>query len=82
MKFSNNSICIHVQAALAQVGNDIYPVDMPPLSVAQAHEVSGVPRRTITYAITQGQLKAARLGDGAWMIEAGDLDEWISSRNS
>lgn len=55
---------------------------MTPMSVAQAHEATGVPRRTITHAITQGWLKAARLGDGAWMIDPTDLDEWAASRHS
>jgi excisionase family DNA binding protein len=50
---------------------------MSPLSVAEAAEQTGVPRRTISWAINVGQLPARQLGAGAWMIEPEDLTEWL-----
>lgn len=55
---------------------------MSPLSVAEAHETTGIPRRTITHAINQGWLKASRLGAGAWMINPDDLEQWVTSRDT
>ena len=51
------------------------------LSVAQAHETTGIPRRTITHAINKGWLKADRLGAGAWTILPEDLEEWVQHRS-
>lgn len=52
------------------------------LSVAQAAEKTGVPRRTINWAINVGQLPATRLGAGAWMIDSNDLDEWAARKTA
>lgn len=53
-----------------------------PLSVAEASEQSGEPRRTIRYAITAGYLKAEKLPGltGAWLIKPTDLQRWIALR--
>lgn len=52
------------------------------LSVAQAAAKTGVPRRTINWAINVKQLPATRLGAGAWMIDPKDLDEWAATRKT
>lgn len=52
------------------------------MSVAQAAERTGVPRRTINWAINVGQLPATRLGAGAWMIDPADLDDWFAHRRT
>jgi len=52
------------------------------LSVAQAAEKTGVPRRTINWAINVKQLPAIRLGKGAWMIDPKDLADWAATRNT
>lgn len=54
-----------------------------PLSVAEASEQSGEPRRTIRYAITAGHLKAEKLPGltGAWLIKPNDLQRWIASQS-
>ena len=66
---------------LAELGNKSYH-DYMFLSVAQAAEKTGVPRRTINWAINVGQLPATRLGAGAWMIDPGDLAEWVIGRKT
>ena len=55
-----------------------------PLSVAEASEQSGEPRRTVRYAITAGQLKAQKMpgATGAWLIQSSDLDRWIAKRQA
>jgi excisionase family DNA binding protein len=55
---------------------------LPPLSVAEASERSGVPKRTIQYAITMGWLKAHKFtgATGAFVIEQADLDRWLEKR--
>jgi excisionase family DNA binding protein len=54
----------------------------PPISVAEAANQTGIPKRTIQAAITNGQLKAHKLGGrtGAYLITQRDLDKWIAIR--
>jgi excisionase family DNA binding protein len=53
-----------------------------PLSVAEAAEQSGKPRRTIRYAITSGSLKAHKLSGatGAYLIDAEELARWMAGQ--
>jgi len=55
-----------------------------PLSVAEAAEQSGRPRRSIRYAITTGDLKADKLpgATGAYLISARELHRWIAKRDA
>jgi excisionase family DNA binding protein len=50
------------------------------ISVGQAAERSGVPTRTIRWAITNNYLPATRLGDRVWMITPADLTAWLQVR--
>lgn len=54
----------------------------PLLSVVQAAACSGVSRRTIQRAITDGELKAHKLGPGttAYVIDQADLDDYLAQR--
>jgi len=56
----------------------------PPLSLKQAAEQTGVPNRTLHYAISTGDLKAHKLPGvtGAYLIEQRDLDRWVSKREA
>jgi excisionase family DNA binding protein len=54
----------------------------PPISVAQASSQTGIPKRTILWAISQGKLKAHKLGGstGAFIIQQRDLDKFVAKR--
>jgi excisionase family DNA binding protein len=54
----------------------------PPLSVTEAAEQAGEPRRTIQWAIQQGHLKAHKMPGrtGAYLIQQRDLDRWLTKR--
>ena len=54
----------------------------PPLTVGQASQLSGVPKRTIQYAITTGALKAHKLPGitTPYLIDSADLADWIAKR--
>ena len=54
----------------------------PPLSVAQVAELAEMPKRTVQYAITRGQLRAHKLpgATGAYLINRADLDIWLAGR--
>jgi excisionase family DNA binding protein len=56
----------------------------PPLSVAEASEQTGIPKRTIQHAITQGELKAHKLSGatGSYLIQRVDLDRWATRREA
>jgi excisionase family DNA binding protein len=58
------------------------PSFTPPLSVAEASEQSGEPRRTIRYAISAGHLKAHKMpgATGAYLIAPSELRRWIAKR--
>ena len=52
-------------------------------SVAKAAELTGIPIRTLRYAITTGKLKAHKLSDAAtsaYIIDAADLDKYLDQR--
>ena len=56
----------------------------PPLSVGLASEQTGIPRRTIRYAISNGDLNAHKLPGvtGAYVIAQRDLDKWVAKREA
>ena len=56
----------------------------PPMSVAQAATERNVPKRTLQYAITKGDLKAHKLpgATGAYLIDPPELDRWIAERKA
>lgn len=56
-----------------------------PISATQAATQTGLPKRTILWAIKQGKLKANKLGEGAtsaYLIQQDDLDRYMSERAS
>lgn len=55
---------------------------VPPISATDAASQTGIPKRTILWAITQGKLKAQKLGGstGAYVIDQRDLDRFIAKR--
>jgi excisionase family DNA binding protein len=54
------------------------------LSVIEAVEITGIPRRTIAAAINRGELKAHKLPGvtGAYLINRRDLDKWVAKRDA
>jgi excisionase family DNA binding protein len=58
------------------------PSKETPLSVGLASEETGIPARTIRYAITAGHLKAQKLPGrtGSYLIDRRDFDRWITRR--
>jgi excisionase family DNA binding protein len=72
--------------ALAQLREQHYFVLMPnlaPISATEAASQTGVPKRTILWAIRAGKLKANKLGDGAtsaYLIQQSDLDQYMEQR--
>lgn len=56
----------------------------PPLSVTQAAELTGEPKRTIQWAIKEGHLKAHKLPGrtGAYVISQRDFDRWVAKREA
>lgn len=57
----------------------VYRGVMPLLSLGEITERTGIPRRTLNWAINTGQLDATKLGAGAWMVDPDDLDEWMKA---
>ena len=57
---------------------------IPPLSVGAVADQTGIPRRTIRYAINNGDLKAHKLPGltGSYLIEQRDLDRWLAKREA
>lgn len=55
-----------------------------PLSAAEASAQTGIPKRTILWAIRNGRLKAHKLGGvtGAYLIEQRDLDKYAAKREA
>lgn len=51
-----------------------------PISPAQAAQVAGVSRRTITRAISAQSLRATRDNRNQWRITPEDLEAWISAQ--
>lgn len=58
--------------------------DVPklPLSVTEASEQTGIPKRTLQAAIARGDLKGHQMPGrtGAYMIEQRDLDRYMAKR--
>ena len=54
----------------------------PPLSVTEAAEQTGEPKRTIQWAIKEGHLKAHKMPGrtGAYLIQRRDFDRWLAKR--
>lgn len=52
------------------------------LSVVEAVQQTGIPKRTIQHAIAQGWLPAHKMPGltGAYLIDPADLDEWTRRR--
>lgn len=71
-------------AKLVHMRNSVRMVKQPPMSIKQAAEQTGVPTRTINYAISTGDLKAHKLpgATGAYLIDQRDLDRWIAKREA
>lgn len=55
-----------------------------PLSVTGAAAQKDIPKRTILYAISQGDLRAQKLPGrtGAYLIDQRDLDKWVAKREA
>lgn len=55
-----------------------------PMSVAQAAEQHGIPKRTLQAAIARGDLKAHKMPGvtGAYLIYPRDLDRWLAKRET
>lgn len=55
----------------------------PPVTVSEACDQTGKPKRTILHAITRGDLPAHKLAGATtpWLIEQADLDQWITGRD-
>lgn len=60
------------------------PSSEPPLSVSTAAKQSGIPRRTIQWALKRGDLRAHKMDGetGAYLIEADDFAEWVQQRQA
>lgn len=54
------------------------------LSVVEAADETGIPRRTLQAAILRGALKARKLPGrtGSYLIQRRDLDRWIAKRDA
>ena len=54
-----------------------------PLSVTEASQQVNVPKRTIQYAISQGDLQAHKMPGrtGAYLIDPADLAAWVDGRS-
>lgn len=51
------------------------------MTVAEVAAICQVHRKTVTRAISRGELRAARLGArGAYRLRQGDVDAWLASR--
>ena len=50
------------------------------VSVAEASELTGIPRRTINWSITHNKLKAHRIGSMFFAIDRDELAAWIERR--
>lgn len=52
---------------------------VPPLSATEASSQTGIPKRTILWAIRQGNLKAHKLSGstGAYLIQQRELDKYV-----
>lgn len=55
-----------------------------PLSVTEAAEQTGDPKRTIQAAIARGDLPAHKMPGqtGAYLITQRDLDKWVAKREA
>jgi excisionase family DNA binding protein len=53
------------------------------LTAAQAARESGIPKRTIQYALRTGELKAAKLHGltGTYVITRTDFNTWLAQRD-
>ncbi len=58
------------------------PSAQPPLSVAEIHDKTGIPKRTIQAAIARGELGAHKLAGltGAYVVNSRDLDKFLAKR--
>lgn len=58
------------------------PPSSPPLSVAEASEEQGIPKRTIQAAIARGDLKAHKMPGqtGSYLIQRRDFTRWLTKR--
>lgn len=56
----------------------------PWLTTAEAHQTTGIPKRTIIAAINRGDLKANKLPGltGSFLVAPGDLDRWLAKREA
>jgi hypothetical protein len=71
--------------AIAQLSHEGYLSHMPqtpPLSATDASLQTGIPKRTILWAINTGKLKAHKFGGstGAYVIQQRDLDRFVAKR--
>jgi excisionase family DNA binding protein len=57
--------------------------NLAPISATEAASRTGVPKRTLLWAIRAGKLKAEKLGSGttsAYLIHQSDLDQYMEER--
>jgi excisionase family DNA binding protein len=76
----------HADATLASLRYCVYVAQVPNpelLTAAQAATESGIPKRTIQYALRNGELKAAKLHGltGTYVITRNDFDDWLAQRD-
>lgn len=55
-----------------------------PVSATEASSQTGIPKRTLLWAIRQGKLPAHKLGGstGAYLIQPRDLDKFVAKRRA
>ena len=51
------------------------------LSIAEVAARTGIPKRTVSYAVLHGTLKATKIGpkQGTYVIDEEDLEEWLAA---
>jgi excisionase family DNA binding protein len=56
----------------------------PPMSVAEVAYETGIARRTVQQALTDGELKAHKFPGqtGVWVIERADVTDWLKRRRA
>jgi excisionase family DNA binding protein len=54
------------------------------LTVAQASTQTGIPKRTLQWAISQGRLAAEKLAGntGPYVLQQRDLDEYVAAKRN
>lgn len=55
-----------------------------PLTTRDVTELTGIPKSTVLYALTNGELPARKLPGktGSWIIDREQVDAWIERREA